>query len=102
MGPSFRPDVFLEVDYSSFLNFVGKKKNCPKNGESGRNIGFFEFIEKFRYYLFLNLIYNESLYYLLYLCINLIFGKNLVPVIWTKMLLANQIVGFLNQIYILK
>ena len=29
---------------------------------------------------------------------NLIFGKILIPEIWLKMLLATQIVGFLNQI----
>ena len=33
---------------------------------------------------FLNLIYNESLYYLVYSCMNLIFGKNLVPEIRSK------------------
>ena len=31
---------------------------------------------------------------------NLKFGKIPVPEIWPKMLLANQIAGFLNQIYI--
>ena len=31
---------------------------------------------------------------------SLIFGKNLVPEIWDEMLLANQIVGFLNQLYL--
>ena len=31
---------------------------------------------------------------------NLILGKNLVPKIWVKMLLANQIAGFSNQIYL--
>ena len=30
---------------------------------------------------------------------NLIFGKILVPQIWAKMLLANGIAGFLNQLY---
>ena len=31
---------------------------------------------------------------------NLIFGKILVPEIWAKMLLANEIAEFLNQIYL--
>ena len=33
-------------------------------------------------------------------CKNLLFGKILVPEIWAKVLLANQIVGFLNQLYL--
>ena len=28
------------------------------------------------------------------------FGKNMVPEIWVKMLFANQITGFLNQLYL--
>ena len=35
---------------------------------------------------------------LLYAWSNFIFGKILVPEIWPKMLLANQIVGFFNQL----
>ena len=31
---------------------------------------------------------------------NLIFGKYLVAEIWAKMLLANQIAEFLNQLYL--
>ena len=60
-----------------------------------------EWIGKFSYF-FLHLVYNESLYWLLYALTNLIFGKILVPGIWTKMLLTNQIVGFLNQLYLYK
>ena len=30
---------------------------------------------------------------------NLMFGEILVPEIWVKMLLANEIAGFLNQLY---
>ena len=30
---------------------------------------------------------------------NLIFGEILVPKIWVKMLLPNEIAGFLNQLY---
>ena len=46
------------------------------------------------------MVYNESLYYLLYSCTNPISGNNLVPELWAKMLLANQITGFLNQLYL--
>ena len=60
-----------------------------------------EWIGKFSYF-FLHLVYNESLYSLLYALTNLIFGKILVPGIWAKMLLTNQIVGFLNQLYLYK
>ena len=31
---------------------------------------------------------------------NLIFGKILVPEIWVKIVLANEIAGFLNQLYL--
>ena len=47
---------------------------------------FLKFIGKFSYYSFLNLIYNEILYYFLYSCTNPIFRKNLVAKIWAKML----------------
>ena len=33
-------------------------------------------------------------------CTNPIFGKNQVSEIWAKMLLTNQIAGFLNQLYL--
>ena len=49
----------------------------------------------------LNLFYNENLYYLLWYCTNPI-GWNLVPEIWAKMLSANQISRFLNQIFLQK
>ena len=32
---------------------------------------------------------------------NLVFGEILVPEIWAKMLLANEIAGFFNQLYLL-
>ena len=65
-----------------------------------KKIGFFKFIGRFSHEFFMNLVDNESLYYLLYSCANPIFGKNLVPEIWAKMLSANQITGFLNQLYL--
>ena len=68
-------------------------------GEIG-DLGFVKYMEKFSYYVFLNLVYNESLYQLLYAWKNFIFMKIPVPEIWPKMLLANQIAEFLNQIYL--
>ena len=69
---------------------------CPTNGENGPKIGFLGFIGKCSHYFFLNLVYKESSCYLLYFWTNPLLGKNLVPEVWTKMLLANQIAGFLN------
>ena len=69
-----------------------------KNGENGPKIGFLGFIGKFSN--FLNLVYEESSYYLLYSCTNPIRGKNLVPEIWAKMLSVNQTAGFLNRLYL--
>ena len=43
--------------------------------------------------------YNDSLYYLLYSCTDPIFGRNVVPEILAKMLSANQIARFSNQLY---
>ena len=56
-----------------------KKFFCPQNEENGPKMGFFGFIGKFSQQFFLNLVYKESLYYLLYSCTNPILGKNLVP-----------------------
>ena len=56
--------------------------------------GFVEFIEKIGHQFFLNLVHNESLYYLLCSCTKPISQKNLVPEIWAKMFLANQITSF--------
>ena len=68
-------------------------------GKKWSRLGLFEFIEEFGHYFFLNFVYNESLYCFLNSCTNPIFAKNPVPEIWTKMLSANQIVGFLDQLY---
>ena len=65
-----------------------------------QKLGFFEFIGKLSCYIFLNLVYNESLFYFLWSFINHIFGENLVPEIWDKMLLANQFPKFLNKLYL--
>ena len=82
-------------------NLLKKKFFCPKIGENGSKVGFFEFIGKFSHYFFLYLVYKDRLYYLLYSFTNPILRKNLVPEIWAKMPSANQIAGFLNWLYLL-
>ena len=63
-------------------------------------IRFFEFIGKFNHYFFLNLVHNESPNYFLYPCTNPIFEKKKWILRYEhKMTLANQIAGFLNQLY---
>ena len=79
-------------------NFSIKKKKKKKKRKNRPKIRIFEFIGKFRYY-FLNLIYKERLYILLYCCPNIL-GKNLVSKISAKMFSANQIEEFLNQLYL--
>ena len=66
----------------------------------GQKAGFFQFIGTFGHYFLLNLIYNESLYYLLCSCTNPIIEKIFVPEIWAKMFSANQIAGLFNQPYL--
>ena len=73
---------------------IFEENYLTKNGEKFPKIGFFEFIGKFSNYFFLNSVYKESLYYMLYSCTNAILEKNLIPEIWAKMALANQIAGF--------
>ena len=48
------------------------------------------------------MVYKESLYQLLYFCTNPVLGQNLVPELQAKILLTNQIAGFLNQLFLLK
>ena len=48
-----------------------------------------------------NFLKKSFWYYLVCSCTDSIFGKNLAPDIWVKMLIANQIAGFLNN-YIFK
>ena len=62
--------------------------------------GFLNLLKNLVIIFFLNLVYNERLYYLLYSCTNSIFGKYLVPEIWVEMLLINHIAGFLNRLYL--
>ena len=84
------PHAFLELDHWCFLNFWHGFRNLYKFVHDSQvfckelfrpinwpNIGFFEFIENFGYFV-LNFLYNESVYWLLYSCINPIFVKSLV------------------------
>ena len=64
------------------------------------NLWFFEVIEKFGHYFFWNLIYNESLYFLLCSCTNLISWNKSVLKKWAKILSTNQIARFLNLLYL--
>ena len=56
-------------------DFFWEKKKGSKIGENEPKIGFFEFIGNFSFCFFLNLVYNETLYYLLYSYTNLMLGK---------------------------
>ena len=66
-------------------------------GKISQNIWFFEFIEKLGQYFFLNLIHNESLYYLLN--IDPIFGKNLLHQNMGH-ISGTKFTGFWNEIYL--
>ena len=79
---------------------VEKNFFCPKNGENGPRIVFLEFIEKFSYWFFLNLVYNGSLYYFLYSYTNPILEKIRLLKYGPKYSLANHITGFLDQMYL--
>ena len=61
-------------------------------------VGFFGFIEKSTQYVSLNFVHNENWSYLLYSSKNPRSGKKHIPKISNKMLLANEIVGLLNQV----
>ena len=103
--------VFLELDESFFVTFgtvlethmklcvaepgFFRKNFVPPKWAKSR---FVEFIEKFGNYFFLNLVFNESSYYLPCSCTKTTSGENMVFE-WAKMFLANQIAGFLNQLY---
>ena len=101
---------WIVINFSIFWHFLTNSYKVMRDsrifwekkmgGGNGPKKGFFEFIEKCGHRFFLNLFCNESLYYLLCSYINLIFGKNLVPEIWVKMLSANQIAVLLNQLYL--
>ena len=82
------------VVVSGRAKFFEKNIFAQKVGQKWAKNRFLNLLENLVINFFLNLGYNESLYYLLYSCTNSIFGKNLFPEMWAKMLLANQITGF--------
>ena len=77
---------------------AGFFKNNIFASKMDQDYGFWNLSKKLDINFFMILIYIESLYYPLYSCTNPIFGGNLVPEICQKMLLANQIAQFLNQL----
>ena len=85
--------VVLCITEPDFL----KKMFYSQNGENRPSPGFFECIEKFS---FLSVWPIRKVYItVIPVCLkNFIFGKILVSEIWPKMLFANQIAGFLNQL----
>ena len=110
--PSFCPKVFFQLAHQFFLKLPIVLESyvmlcviepdfffflifCPTNTGNGPKIGFFGFIGKFSLQFFLNLVYKEKSYYLLYSWTNPMLRKNMVPETWPKMLLVNQITGFL-------
>ena len=83
---SFCPEVFLRlvpfflkfsmmfgthVAESAFLKKLFLFQKWEKWAKNEPEIGFFEFTGIFSRLFFMNLVYNESLYYLLYSCTNL-------------------------------
>ena len=82
-----------------FFEKIFLSKKWGKWTKNGKKWGFLNLLENLVIIFFQDLVYNESFRYLLYSCTNPIFGKNLVPGIWVKMLLASQITRFLNQLY---
>ena len=81
--------------YSKRSRYFWRKKNFPKNEPK---IGLCELLKK--HYFFLNLVYGLILNHLLYYYTNSMFGKYLVPEILVEIVLANQILGYLNQLYL--
>ena len=87
-----------------FLKIQFLPRKFGKWGKNGQEIESFKFIGKFSFYLFIylfwSLIHDESFYYLLHPFTNPIFGKIMIPEIRGKILLASEIVEFLNQLYL--
>ena len=77
--------------------FFWKKNWLQNNGTDGPKLD-----QKFGFWVFLLVfawIWSQmKVYMICYSCTNPIFGKNLVLESWARMLLANQIVRFLNHI----
>ena len=96
--PSPKGLSVLLFSWNWIFSFFGKF--CLQNGENRSTTGLFECIWKFSQYFFLNWSIMKVLYWLLYAWTSLIFGKVSLAEIWVKMLFANKIAGFLNQIYL--
>ena len=78
-GPQLQQLTDETLKWSAFHQIFQKKfffENQGNGPKTSKKHGFFEYIEKFRYYFLVNLFYNEDLYYLLF---------------------ANQIAGFFNH-----
>ena len=74
--------------------------NWRKPAKIDLKIEFFEFTEKFGYYIFLNLFYYKILHIVLCSDTNSLFAKNLVCDIWNKVLSVYQIPRILIQLYL--
>ena len=83
-----REPCVTESDFLKKIIFSKNEEMCQKWAKNR----VFKIYWKIQLLIFLNLVYKESLYYLLYSCTNSISGKNLIP--------ANQITGYLNQLYL--
>ena len=81
----------------------------PQNWENRPSLGFLECIGKFSFFSQLFNFFSTWPIMKVYITViavclnkNFIFVKIMVPEIWSKMLLANQIVGFFSQCRALK
>ena len=118
--PSFCSEVFMKLALQFFLGtqhgvrgpcgavydrgrFLEKKCFTPKMGKIGLAQGSFNVQESLVFFL---VLYFLPVWSIMKVCItvilvclrtNSIFGKILVPEIWEKMLLANQIARSFNQ-----
>ena len=70
-----KPDKVV-FDRVRFFFKKKKKKKCTKNGENGPKKGFFEFIEKFGPWFFLNLVYVK-LYIICYISVQILYLGNI-------------------------
>ena len=111
------PGVFFKLDHQFLLNFgtvsethtklcviepdFFEKFCAPETQKMAQKQSFLNLSKNLVTNFFLNLFYNESLYHLLCLRYSK-FRTNLTPKTQTKMLLANQIADFLNQLYLQK
>ena len=117
--PSFCPCVFLELDHQFFHicgivlethmkfcttnpDFLVGKFFAPEKQENGSEIGFFEFIEKFRLQFLLNQFNNENLFFILKVPAQIPYLEKVLFLRYGPKycLSANQIAEFFNQPYL--